>query len=139
MRGKQNPKKNLSGKKRKDGKAKGGVKNGSQQEGEKVKRRNKPGTVALREIKKYQKQEDVRCFAKAPLMRRVREIMNDYDKDMRIQAVAFEAIHEASEAYLVSMLEDANLCAIHGRRQTLMKKDVNLALRIRGDDSRTYY
>ena len=53
--------------------------------------------------------------------------------------MAAEAIHEASEAYLVSMLEDANLCAIHARRQTLMKKDVNLALRIRGDETRTYY
>lgn len=138
MRGKGNPKKNMSGNKRKDGKAKGGVKNGTQEEGVK-KRRNKPGTVALREIKKYQRTEEQRMFARAPLMRRVREIMADFDKDFRLQAVAAEAIHEASEAYLVSMLEDANLCAIHARRQTLMKKDVNLALRIRGDETRTYY
>lgn len=141
MRQKGNAKKsqgNPRGRARKDAAASGGAKKGTQDE-EKAKRRNRPGTVALREIKKYQKVEDKRLFNKAALLRRVRNIMVDYDDKMRISAVAIDCIHEASEAYLVNLLEDANLCAIHARRQTVMKKDVNLAMRIRGDDTRTYY
>ena len=65
--------------------------------------------------------------------------MKDFDPEYRIAANSIAAIHESAEAYLVNMLEDANLCAIHAKRQTLMKKDVNLALRIRGDETRTYF
>ena len=115
MRQKPNAKKNSGNTRgRKDAAASGGAKKGSQGEGQK--RRNKPGAVALREIKKYQKMEDKRLFGKSALMRRVRDIMTDYDSDFRIQAVATDAIHEAAEAYLVNMLEDANLCAIHAKR-----------------------
>ena len=117
---------------RKGGAAKGGVKGKSSQE-EMKKRRNRPGTVALREIKKYQKFEDKRVCAKAPLVRRIRETLTSYDPDIRISSVSLDMIHEASEAYLTNVLEDAHLCAIHGKRQTLYRKDVSLALRIRGD------
>ena len=46
---------------------------------------------------------------------------------------AVDALHEASEDYLVTLLEDANLLAIHARRITLQPRDIQLAWRIRGD------
>ena len=73
-----------------------------------------------------------------PLLRRVRFTMKEFNPNFRISASAIEAVHEACEAYLVNMLEDANLCVIHAKRQTLFKKDVNLAIRIRGDETRMY-
>ena len=44
-----------------------------------------------------------------------------------------DALHEASEYYLVDLLEDANLIAIHARRITLQPRDIQLARRIRGE------
>jgi histone H3 len=92
----------------------------------------KPGTVALREIKIYQK-----CTAnmlpRAPFQRLVRSIAGTINNDLRFQAQALTALQEASEAYLVGIFEDANLCAIHANRVTLMKKDIDLARRIRRD------
>ena len=101
--------------------------------------RYRPGTVAIREIKKYQKYEDQRLTQKAPLIRRIRDQIKAFNPDFRLAATAADAIHEAVESYLVNMLEDANLCAIHAKRQTLFKKDVQLALKIRGDEARTYF
>ena len=46
---------------------------------------------------------------------------------------AVDALHEASEDYLVTLLEDANLLAIHARRVTLQPRDIQLAQRIWGD------
>ena len=43
------------------------------------------------------------------------------------------ALQEASEAYLVGLFEDTNLCAIHAKRVTIMPKDIQLARRIRGE------
>ncbi len=99
----------------------------------------RPGTVAIREIKKYQKYEEQRLTQKAPLIRRIWDQIWAFNADFRLSATAADAIHEAVEAYLVNMLEDANLCAIHAKRQTLFKKDVQLALKIRGDETRTYF
>ena len=132
----KNPEKNKGSQRegRKAGAAKGGAKG---KEGEMPKkRRNKPGALALREVKRYQKYEDKRLTSKAPLVRRIRDTLSAYDSDIRISAVSIEVIHEACEAYLTNVLEDANLCAIHGKRQTLMRKDVSLAIRIRGDHNR---
>ena len=56
-----------------------------------------------------------------------------YDSDLRFQSNALVALQEASEAYLVGIFEDTNLCAIHAKRATIMKKDMELARRIRGD------
>ena len=42
-------------------------------------------------------------------------------------------LQEASEAYLVGLFEDTNLCAIHAKRVTIMPKDIQLARRIRGE------
>ncbi|KAF8883683.1 histone-fold-containing protein, partial [Infundibulicybe gibba] len=103
------------------------------------KRRFRPGTVALREIRKYQKSTDL-LIQKLPFSRVVREItlsmttdMGNYDvAGLRWQSSAIMALQEASEAYLVHLFEDANLCAIHAKRVTIMTRDIHLARRIRG-------
>ena len=96
------------------------------------KRRNKAGTLALREIKKYQKTLD-HVLPKAPFQRLVRNIVQDMDHELRFQSQALYALQEATEAYVVGLFEDTNLCAIHANRVTVMKKDMDLARRIRGD------
>ena len=96
--------------------------------------RFRPGTVALREIRKFQKSTDL-LIRKLPFQRLVREISQDYKTDLRFQANAIAALQEASEAYLVGLFEDTNLCAIHAKRVTIMPKDIQLARRIRGERS----
>ena len=92
-----------------------------------------PGTVALREIRRYQKSTEL-LIRKLPFQRLVREIAQDLGKmNMRFQSRAIMALQEASEAYLVSLLEDSNLCAIHTKRVTIMPKDIQLARCIRGE------
>lgn len=93
--------------------------------------RYRPGTVALREIRKYQKSTDL-LIRKLPFQRLVREIAQDFKTDLRFQSTAILALQEASEAYLVGLFEDTNLCAIHAKRVTIMPKDIELARRIRG-------
>ena len=97
-------------------------------------RRFRPGTVALRQIRKYQTSTD-HLIRRAPFQRLVREIAQDAENltNIRFQSTSLLALQEASEAYLVGLFEDTNLCAIHGRRVTIMPKDMRLALRIRGD------
>ena len=94
--------------------------------------RYKPGTVALREIRKYQKTTDL-LIRKLPFQRLVREIAQDFKADLRFQSNAVLALQEAAESYLVSLFEDTNLCAIHAKRVTIMPKDIQLARRIRGE------
>lgn len=94
--------------------------------------RFRPGTVALREIRKYQKSTEL-LVRKLPFQRLVRELAQDYKQDLRFQKSAVLALQEASEAYLVSLFEDTNLCAIHAKRVTVMPKDMQLARRIRGE------
>lgn len=94
--------------------------------------RFRPGTVALREIRKFQKSSDL-LLRKLPFQRLVREIAQDIKPDLRFQGSAIAALQEASEAYLVSVFENANLCAIHAKRVTIMNKDITLARRIKGD------
>ena len=107
------------------------------EEGDKKKIRYKPGTVALREIKKYQKSVEM-LLPKAPFQRLIRECFGDIDPDLKISAQALLALQEASEAYLVGVFEDANLCSIHAKRVTVTKADMDLARRIRGDAARDF-
>ncbi|KAF2153666.1 histone-fold-containing protein [Myriangium duriaei CBS 260.36] len=97
--------------------------------------RYKPGTVALREIRRYQKSTE-HLIRKLPFQRLVREIASEVKSGCRFQSVALQALQEATETYLVSLFEDTNLCAIHARRVTIMQKDIQLARRIRGDKLR---
>ena len=100
--------------------------------GVKKPRRYRPGTVALKEIRKYQRSADL-LIRKIPFQRLVREIAQDFKTDLRFQSSAILALQEASEAYLVGLFEDTNLCAIHAKRVTIMPKDMQLARRIRGE------
>ena len=105
--------------------------------------------MALREIRRYQKSTEL-LIRKLPFQRLVREIAQDFKRDLRFQYVAIGAlqvkifvnlnhsslcyvIQEASEAYLVGLFEDTNLCAIHAKRVTIMPKDMQLARRLRGE------
>ncbi|XP_022323544.2 uncharacterized protein LOC144622993 [Crassostrea virginica] len=122
---KKSPKKAAAPKKaaRKSAPATGGVKKPH---------RYRPGTVALREIRRYQKSTEL-LIRKLPFQRLVREIAQDFKTDLRFQSSAVMALQEASEAYLVGLFEDTNLCAIHAKRVTIMPKDIQLARRIRGE------
>ena len=94
--------------------------------------RYRPGTVALREIRRYQKSTEL-LIRKVPFNRLVREIAQDFKTELRFQMQAISALQEAAEAYLVGLFEDTNLCAIHAKRVTIMPKDIQLARRIRGE------
>jgi len=102
------------------------------------KRRYRPGSLALKEIRKYQRSTEL-LIRKLPFARLVREIASDvlrrgpYHMDeVRWNSSAILALQEAAECYLTHLLEDSNLCAIHAKRVTLMQKDIQLARRIRG-------
>lgn len=92
----------------------------------------RPGTVALREIRRYQKSTEL-LIRKLPFQRLVREIAEEVKTDLRFQSSAIAALQEAAEAYLVGLFEDTNLCALHAKRVTIQTKDMTLARRIRGE------
>ena len=94
--------------------------------------RYRPGTVALREIRRFQKNTDL-LIKKVAFQRLVREIAQDCKTDLRFQSSALLALQESAEAYLVGLFEDTNLCCIHAKRITIMPKDLQLARRIRGE------
>jgi histone H3 len=101
--------------------------------------RYRPGTVALREIRRYQKSTEL-LIRKLPFQRLVREIAQDFKTDLRFQSAAIGtlslilgALQEAAEAYLVGLFEDTNLAAIHAKRVTIQPKDIQLACRLRGE------
>ena len=91
-----------------------------------------PGTVALREIRQYQKSTEL-LIRRLPFNRLVREIAQDFKTDLRFQSQAIGTLQEASEAYLVGLFEDTNLCAIHAKCVTIMPKDIQLAHRMCGE------
>ena len=93
--------------------------------------RYRPGTVALREIRRYQKSTEL-LIRKAPFQRLIREIAQEYKSDLRFKSAAISALQESAESYLTGLFEDTNLCAIHAKRVTIMPKDLQLARRIRG-------
>ena len=94
--------------------------------------RYRAGTVALQDIRHFQKTSAL-LIQKLPFQRLVREIAQDFKTDLRFQSAAILCLQEAVEAYLVRLFDDANLCAIHTRRVTIMPKDIQLARRIRGE------
>lgn len=91
--------------------------------------RFKPGTVALRDIRKYQASYDL-LFPKLSFQRLVREICQDFVPDFRFQKSALEALQVAAEDYVVHTFEATNLAAIHCKRVTIQKKDMALVKRI---------
>ncbi|THH32941.1 hypothetical protein EUX98_g1294 [Antrodiella citrinella] len=118
---------------------------GGVQQAARKKRRFRPGTKAIMEIRKYQKDTSL-LIRKLPFSRVVREIAmsmvtdlgdaggnNESAAGLRWQSSAIMALQEATEAYLVHLFEDTNLCAIHAKRVTIMQRDIQLARRIRGN------
>ena len=94
-------------------------------------RRYRPGTVSLREIRKYQKSTEL-LIRKIPFQRLVKEVCQGINKELRFQSTAILALQEASEDYLVKMFNQINLCAIHAGRVTVQTKDIALWRRMKG-------
>lgn len=124
------PTKNFNMKKQKNSSG-GGKLNG---EGVEVKKkyRYRPGTVALREIRQYQKNTNL-LIAKLPFQRLIREIASHMKLNIRFQTSTIEALQEASEAYLVQLFADSKLCATHAKRSTIIPRDMQLVCRLRGE------
>ena len=108
---------------------------------DKPKRRWRPGTVALREIRHWQK-DVYHLIPREPFRRVCREVLQDLQVHVprsvktikvdqmpvqNISKAAVEALAEASEVYVIGLLEDSNLLAIHAKGTTLKRKDVELA------------
>lgn len=96
-------------------------------------RRTRPGTKALREIRKLQQSTDL-LIPRLPFARLIKEITLDLapQTDLRYTAESLLTLQTAAEYYLTALFEDSQLCALHARRVTLMVKDLQLARRIRG-------
>lgn len=121
--------------KRGKGKGKTAKKSGyrAQPEVKKRKFRYRPGMLALKEIRRLQKSTEL-LIPKVRFQRLVREIAQQFHLErLMFQSAALGALHEASEAFLIRLFEDTNLCAIHAKRVTIFPRDIALARRIRGD------
>lgn len=94
--------------------------------------RHKPGSVALKEIRRYQRSAEF-LIRKLPFQRACRAVVreNNNAADVRFQGPALASIQEALEIYLVGLFEDALLCASHARRVTVFPKDILLVLKLR--------
>lgn len=95
------------------------------------KKRFRPGEKALKEIRKFQRSTDL-LINKLPFTRLVKEITFSFHHSLQWQGIALEAMQHAAEDYIVGLMGDANLSAIHAKRITIMPKDLQLARRIRG-------
>lgn len=96
--------------------------------------RFRPGTVALREIRRYQKSGEL-LLRKLPFQRVVREIAQQFKSELRFQEAAIMALQEAAEMFLTNLFEDTNLVTVYNKRQTIKPRDMQLAMRLRGDRS----
>jgi histone H3 len=88
-------------------------------------------STAMREIRRYQKTTEL-LIRKQPFQRLVRSVCQEFKPDCRFQGSALASLQEATEAYIIGLFEDAHDCAIHGRRVTVMPRDLELAKKIRG-------
>lgn len=109
-----------------------GKKVASASQGAKRSHRWRPGTVALREVKRAQRGTEL-LVQKAPFSRLVREIAESHKAGLRFQASAVAAIQEATESFVISLLSDSNLVALHANRVTAMPRDLQLVRRLRGE------
>ena len=101
-------------------------------------RRWRSGTVALREIRRYQKGYEL-LIKKLPFQRLVREVAHKINPGLRFQSTAILALQEASENFLVNMFQQVNLAAIHGGRVTIQPKDMMLWNRMKGGGYEDYF
>lgn len=96
--------------------------------------KHKPGTVALREIRKQQKRTDT-VLPKASFQRLVRELSINFKSDLRFEREALLALQEAAESHLVNMFQHSHNLAIYTGRKTLRKTDVEMSTHIREDST----
>ena len=88
------------------------------------------GTASLMEIRHYQRHVEL-LIPLLSFLRLVREVATEVSSgDLRFQSAALKALQEGSEAYVVGLLEDSQLCTFHAKRVTLMPKDMQLARRL---------
>ena len=92
--------------------------------------RFRPGSDALRYIRRYHTKDDL-LIRKIPFQRFIKEISPGINTNLRFQCSAVLALLTASESYLIKLFEDANLCAIHAKRLTVIPKDIRLSCRLR--------
>jgi len=92
--------------------------------------RFRPGTVALREIRRYQKSSDL-LMRKMPFYRLVREIAEDFHRDLRFTGTALSALQEASESFLVHLFEDVNYVTIDKKKVTISPREMKLVMALR--------
>eukprot|EP00477_Mikrocytos_mackini_P000003 GAHX01000003.1.p1 GENE.GAHX01000003.1~~GAHX01000003.1.p1 ORF type:complete len:140 (-),score=20.46 GAHX01000003.1:34-453(-) len=98
--------------------------------------RFKPGTVALREVRRYQKTTE--CLTrKLPFQRLVRDCAHMFKSELRFQKVALECLQTAMELWVSTVLDDAQCYCIHAKRVTLQAKDIDLAIKIIGRHTNT--
>lgn len=93
-----------------------------------------PGTVSLREIRRYQRSTDL-LMRKSPVQRVIRQIAQTSagpEVDVRFQRSAILALHEACESYLTGLFANANTIAIHSKRVTVEASDLLLAKELKG-------
>ena len=107
---------------------------GQPAEGKKKPHRYRPGTIALQEIRRYQKSTEL-LIRRLPFQRLVREIAQDYKSRLNFASGAILALQEAAEAYLVGLFKDTNLCTIYAKWITIIPKDIQLARCIHGECS----
>ena len=92
----------------------------------------RPNQLCLSQIRRYQKGPDL-CIRRIAFCQVVREISWDVCPSFKFHSQALLALQEASEAYMIGLFEDTNLCASHARRVTVYPRDMQLARRIRGE------
>jgi histone H3 len=91
-----------------------------------------PGMVAAREICKFQKITNL-LIRKAPFQRVEQEVAQKVGKsDLQMQSTAVLALQEAAEYFMIDVFNDTILCVSHGKRKTIMVKDLVLACCIQG-------
>jgi len=94
-----------------------------------TKKRKKPGSKALREIRYFQQTSHL-LIPKLPFSRVVKEIAQELVAGMRFTTLSLECLQTATEAFVVRYFEDATLCTLHSRRKTLMVSDMHLVRRL---------
>lgn len=95
----------------------------------------RPGTVALREIRRYQHSTHL-LVRRLPFQRLVRGLAQEFAYGLRWQVSALDALQEAAESFLVTLFADSNRCALHANRITLVPKDILLACRLQSSGAR---
>ena len=91
------------------------------------------GTVALHDICQFQKSTEL-LIHKLPFLHLVHEIAQEVGRfDMYLQVHVILTLQEAAEVYLLGLMEDTNVCAMHTKHITTMPKNIQLAHHICGE------